>query len=129
MKYYQHHIGDFDRATRHLSRVERSIYRDLIELYYVTEKPLILDRDLLCRKIIAHSEEERTAVEQTLNEFFNETPLGWYHDRCEKEIERVLNSSSQKSVAGKSSAAKRAEKLQRMLDGRSTDVEQTLNRR
>ena len=30
MNYYPHHIGDFDYATRHLTRVERSIYRVLI---------------------------------------------------------------------------------------------------
>lgn len=88
MKYYQHHIGDFDKNTRHLSRIERSIYRDLIELYYDTERPLTLDRAVLCRKILARSNEEATAVEQTLNEFFTETPTGWYHGRCESEIER-----------------------------------------
>lgn len=88
MKYYQHHIGDFDRATRHLTRLERSVYRDLIELYYDTEQPLTLDRAALCRKIIARSNDESTAVEQVLNEFFTETPTGWYHERCESEIEK-----------------------------------------
>jgi uncharacterized protein YdaU (DUF1376 family) len=88
MKYYQHHIGDFDKATRHLTRLERSVYRDLIELYYDTEQPLTLDRAALCRKIIARSNEESTAVEQVLNEFFTETPTGWYHERCESEIEK-----------------------------------------
>ena len=29
MNFYQHHIGDFNNATRHLTRLERSIYRDL----------------------------------------------------------------------------------------------------
>ncbi|MCY3212700.1 DUF1376 domain-containing protein, partial [Acinetobacter baumannii] len=27
MNYYQHHIGDFNNATRHLSLIERAIYR------------------------------------------------------------------------------------------------------
>ncbi|MGB4345807.1 MAG: YdaU family protein [Burkholderiaceae bacterium] len=127
MNYYQHHIGDFDRATRHLTRLERSIYRDLIELYYDTEQPLTLDRAALCRKIIARSNEESTAVEQTLNEFFTETPTGWYHERCELEIGRYHNSTSQKAVAGKASALKRAAKKQEALNGDSTAVEQTLN--
>lgn len=133
MKYYQHHIGDFDKATRHLTRLERSVYRDLIELYYDTEQPLTLDRAALCRKIIARSNEESTAVEQVLNEFFTETPTGWYHERCEAEIEKYQNSNSQKSVAGKASAAKRAaKKLQAMNAGSTpvaTAVEQTLNER
>lgn len=127
MNYYQHHIGDFDRATRHLTRLERSIYRDLIELYYDTEQPLTLDRAALCRKIIARSNEEATAVEQTLSEFFTETATGWYHERCETEIGRYHNSTSQKAVAGKASALKRAAKKQEALSGDSTVVEQPLN--
>lgn len=107
--------------------MERSIYRDLIELYYDTEQPLTLDRAALCRKIIARSNEEVTAVEQTLNEFFTETATGWYHDRCETEIGRYHNSTSQKAVAGKASALKRAAEKQRALDGNPTAVEQTLN--
>jgi len=48
MNYYPHHIGDFNSATRHLTRIERSVYRDLIELYYDTEAPLSRDVDKLC---------------------------------------------------------------------------------
>lgn len=127
MNYYKHHIGDFDRATRHLTRVERSVYRDLIEVYYDTEKPLTLDIRSLCRRIIARTDEESTAVEQVLNEFFTETPLGWYHDRCEKEIDDFKESASQKSAAGKASAAKRELKRQQALNGNPTSVEQTFN--
>jgi uncharacterized protein YdaU (DUF1376 family) len=129
MKYYSHHIGDFDKATRHLTRLERSIYRDLIELYYDTEQQLPLDINWICRRIIARSNEEVTAVEQALNEFFTKTPNGWYHDRCEEELEAFRSSTSQKSIAGKASAAKRAIKRQQALNGISTDVEQTLNER
>lgn len=127
MNYYQHHIGDFDRATRHLTRIERSVYRDLLDVYYDTEKPLTTDIPALCRKIVARSSEESTAVEQVLNEFFLLTPIGWYHDRCEEELDVFRKSISQKSTAGKASAAARAEKRQRALNGNSTGVERALN--
>ena len=104
MKHYPHHIGDFDKATRHLTRLERSVYRDLIDLYYDTEQRLTLDMAALCRRIIARSNEEATAVEQVLNEFFTETPTGWYHDRCEEEIEAYKANASQKAMAGKAAA-------------------------
>ncbi len=39
MYYYQHHIGDYAAATRHLSWLEYTAYRCL-ELYYRREKPL-----------------------------------------------------------------------------------------
>lgn len=122
MKYYAHHIGDFDRATRHLSRIERSVYRDLIDLYYDTEQQLSLDVQSLCRRIIARTNEEATAVEQVLNEFFTKTPTGWYHDRCEEEIEAYRASNSQKSAAGKASAAKRAAKREQAISGIPTAV-------
>jgi len=127
MKHYPHHIGDFNNATRHLTRMERSVYRDLIDLYYDTEQVLMLDKTDLCRKILARSNEESTAVEQVLNEFFTETPTGWYHERCEAEIAAYHNNTSQKAMAGKASAeAKRLKKLH-ALNGSSTDVEQPLN--
>lgn len=127
MKHYPHHIGDFDRATRHLTRLERSVYRDLIDLYYDTEHRLTLDMAALCRRIIARSNEESTAVEQVLNEFFTETPTGWYHERCEVEIEAYQANNSQRAMAGKASAEAKRLKKQQAINGESTSVEQPLN--
>ena len=124
MNYYPHHIGDFNSATRHLTRLERSVYRDMLDLYYDTEAPLTLDVDVLCRLLIARSNEERTAVEQVLNEFFTETAEGWRHSRCDSEIEKYHAQREAKSAAGKASAEKRAQKTQRPLNSRSTPVEQ-----
>jgi uncharacterized protein YdaU (DUF1376 family) len=123
MNYYPHHIGDFNNATRHLTRLERSVYRDMLDLYYDTERPLILNMDGLCRLLIAHSNEERTAVEQVLNEFFTETEQGWRHARCDAEIEKYINQIEAKSAAGKASAAKRAQRAQQPNNSSSTGVE------
>lgn len=127
MKHYPHHIGDFDRATRHLTRLERSVYRDLIDLYYDTEQRLTLDMAALCRRIIARSNEEATAVEQVLNEFFTETPTGWYHERCEAEIEAYRANNSQRALAGKASAEAKRLKKQQAINGGSTVVDDPLN--
>jgi uncharacterized protein YdaU (DUF1376 family) len=138
MNYYPHHIGDFNSATRHLTRTERSVYRDLIELYYDTEAPLCSDLDKLCRLVLARSDEERTAVEQVLNEFFTEIDQGWSHSRCDAEIARYHGNKEAKSAAGKASAAKRASKSQHkasgatsggdhLNNGSATDVQQPLN--
>ena len=127
VKHYPHHISDFSHATRHLNRIERSIYRDLIELYYETETQLPLDLVWICRKVLAHSNEESTAVEQALKEFFTETPTGYYHARCEEEIEAYRANTSQRAIAGKASAeAKRLKKL-RAVNGTATPVEHPLN--
>jgi len=108
VNYYPHHIGDFNNSTRHLTRVERSIYRDMIELYYDTEQPLLRDVKALCRRLLARTEEEVTAVQQVLNEFFTETEQGWFHDRCDAEIRKYHKNIEDKSAAGKASAAARA---------------------
>lgn len=127
MKHYPHHIGDFDRATRHLTRMERSVYRDLIDLYYDTEKQLSTDMAWICRRILARSNEESTAVEQVLNEFFTKTPNGWYHSRCEAEIEAYHANTSQKALAGKASAEAKRLKKRQALNACSTPVETPLN--
>jgi uncharacterized protein YdaU (DUF1376 family) len=90
VNYYQHHIGDFNNATRHLTRVERSLYRDLIELYYDTEKPLNNDIVWLERKMIARSEEESNALLIVLNEFFSLEDDG-YHNLSVNKKQQVLN--------------------------------------
>ena len=127
MRYYPHNISDFNNATRHLTRIERSVYRDLLDLYYDTEQPITLDMIYLLRKIIARSEEEATAVQQVLNEFFNKTEQGWFNERCDREISEYQALNSAKSIAGKASAAKReterAEKLGK-LNEKPTDLQQ-----
>lgn len=136
MYYYQHNIGDFDRDTRHLSRIERSVYLDLIFQYYETEAALTLDVSALCRKIVARTEEEKAAVIAVLDEFFSETADGWVHDRCEKELAAYRAKAGKASCAGKASAAARAERrksnsdstdVQHAFNGRSTDVDSKFN--
>ena len=140
MHYYQHHIGDFDRATRHLTRIERSVYLDLLFLYYESEQALLLDIAALCRRIVARSEDEKAAVLAVLDEFFHDTPGGWFHDRCEEEIAEYRKSKSQASAAGKASAAARADRrmvalgiiqtvVERISNENPTTVERPLNDR
>ncbi|WP_197328692.1 YdaU family protein [Ralstonia syzygii] len=86
MNYYPYHIGDFRSGTVNMSRVERWIYRDLIDVYYDTEKPLPLDLDKVCYAVGASAEEERAAVANLLRFKFKKTDAGYVHERCETEI-------------------------------------------
>ena len=127
MNYYPHHIGDFNNSTRHLNRIERSVYRDLLELYYDSEAPLNSDISILCRKIIATSEQELTAVEQVLTEFFELTDLGYVNKRCQEIVDGYQNSIHNKSKAGKASA--KARKTSKSKPSKqSTGVQQVFNR-
>lgn len=131
MNYYQHHIGDFNNATRHLSRIERSVYRDLIDLYYDTERPLVLSVDRLCRLVVAHSDEERTAVQQVLSEFFTETEQGWVHARCDREIAefhgkkvKAAASANARWKNAKSKASEQQEQCDRNANALRNDANQ-----
>jgi uncharacterized protein YdaU (DUF1376 family) len=120
MNHYPHHIGDFNNATRHLTRVERSLYRDLLELYYDTEQPLNVDVAKIARRVLATTEVEREALNVVLDEFFSLQADGWHNARCDEEIAKYQGQIEQASRAGKASAAKRYNKI-------LTAVEQPFN--
>lgn len=91
MNHYPHHIGDFNTATRHLSRLERAIYRDMLDMYYDTEAPLDgSDFDRLARRLLCRDSDEVAALQFLLAEFFEQQDDGsWVHHRCEREIAAV----------------------------------------
>lgn len=127
MNYYPHHIGDFNNATRHLTRVERALYRDLIELYYDTEQPLPADDfDRLARRVIAVTEEEKAALKYVLEEFFTLDGDVYRHERCELEIEKYRTVNNVKSKAGKASAEARKKKAAAKKQPKPEDIEHNL---
>lgn len=88
MNYYEHHIGDYAQATSHLSFVEDAAYSRLIRKYYAEEKPLPADMKAVQRLVGARTKEERQAVADILDEFFELEADGWHNKRCEAEIAR-----------------------------------------
>lgn len=137
MYYYKKHIQDFDAATRHLNRIERSVYSDLIEMYYSTEKQLPLDVAFIARKIIAVSDEEFSIVKNILHEFFVITDDGYFNKRCQVEVDEFQASIKNKSKAGRESAKARIQKRKEkditpggpksLIHKRVTGVEQVLD--
>jgi uncharacterized protein YdaU (DUF1376 family) len=88
LNFYEHHIGDWDSATAHLSLLEEAVYGRLIRLYYRTEKPIPADVAQACRLVRAVTKPERQAVQIVLSEFFVHGPDGWRQKRCDEEINR-----------------------------------------
>lgn len=146
MNHYPHHIGDFNSATRHLTFVERALYRELLDLYYDTERPLNADVSKIARRVLANTEELREALVVVLEEFFVLADDGWHNDRCDREIAAFHSKQEQQSRAGRASAAKRTggrppdagdaqpsnpapEGGGGSVDGGSTPVERPLNDR
>jgi uncharacterized protein YdaU (DUF1376 family) len=86
VNYYEHHIGDYDEATSHLTAVEDGIYSRLLRKYYATEKPLDPDVDQLKRLVRARTREEKSAVDSVLREFFSLGEDGWHQKTCDEVI-------------------------------------------
>lgn len=70
MHYYQFNPSDFKAKTRHLTHLERAFYRELIDLYYETEKPITGDLPKLERLLLAKTDDEKQALLSVLDEFF-----------------------------------------------------------
>lgn len=96
MNYYEHHIGDYIKATAHLSMVEDAAYRRLIDAYYTREIPLPAEKKACHRLARAFSKVEKDAVDTVLEEFFVLESDGWHQKRCDKELEKY---SEKKPVA------------------------------
>ena len=116
MHYYQHHIGDFIKATARLSDTQSMAYLRLLWMYYDSEKPLKSDTKVLAFQIGASVEETQLLLES----FFWLAENGWHHTRCDQEIAEYRSFLDKKSNAGKASAERRK-------NIRSTGVEQLLN--
>lgn len=118
MHYYQFNIGDYASHTRHLTLVEDAIYRRLLDVYYLHERPFNRDITSVARQINAR--ENESEVQIILQEFFELTENGWINFRADKEIAHFHSKIEQASKAGKASAEAR-------LNKRSTDVQPTNN--
>ena len=112
MHYYQHNIKDFNNATRHLTDVERSLYRDAIELYYSSEKPLPSDFETLFRRLMAVSDEKKSALKYVVSEFFYLDDGDFRNKRCDEEIAKYHSKNASQSIAGKASAEARRKKAE-----------------
>jgi uncharacterized protein YdaU (DUF1376 family) len=116
MHYYQHHIGDFIKATARLSDSQAMGYLRLLWMYYDSEKPLNKDVEVLAFQIGATIEDTNLL----LRSFFVYRETGWHQTRCDNEIQEYREFLDKKSNAGKASA-------QRRKNNSSTDVQQVLN--
>jgi len=99
MHYYQFNIGDYAKATRHLSNTEDLAYRRLIELYYDTERPLIIDVVKLSRLINMRDNQEE--IKTVLEDFFVEAENGFKQNRIDSEIANYHAKAESARVNGK----------------------------
>jgi uncharacterized protein YdaU (DUF1376 family) len=85
MHYYQFNIADYRKDTAHLASIEHYIYRTLIDWYYLDEKPIPNETQLVLRRLCLGSDHVENLL-NVLNDFFKLTENGWEQSRIEQEI-------------------------------------------
>ena len=94
LNYFELHVGDFERATAHLSAVEDGIYSRMIRWYMASEAPLPADIKAIQRRVRARTSGEKTAVQTILQEFFELRADGYHQQRCDEEVARYQDKQS-----------------------------------
>lgn len=94
MIYYKHFFGDYQAKTVHLSLVEHGVYRQMLDCFYSTSRPLPVKTSDICRLIRASERTEKKAVESVVGQFWQSMPTD-FSDlfellECDKEDDRAL---------------------------------------
>jgi uncharacterized protein YdaU (DUF1376 family) len=97
MIWYKFHIGDYLTHTVHLSDAEDLAYRRLLDLYYMSEKMIPLDHEVVARKIRL----DLDITESVLGEFFERTEEGYFNNRCHAEVAKYQHQVENNRQLGK----------------------------
>jgi uncharacterized protein YdaU (DUF1376 family) len=107
--------------------MEDLAYRRMLDAYYLREGQLPTDVSEVSRLI--RLRDQTAIVRDVLNEFFEQTPYGWRHIRCDVEIAKMQDKQAKARASAQASVNARRAKAQPMFNDGSTDVEQTFNER
>ena len=97
MIWYKFYLGDYITHTTHLSDAEDLAYRRLLDLYYISEKPIPLDTESVARKIRL----DLDITESVLGEFFDKGVDGYRNNRCDMEIAKYQHQVETNRSLGK----------------------------
>lgn len=92
--YINHNFSDWDSQTKHMSRLERSIYLDLRTLYFSNAsvnngKIDVSDFELLCYRLSCRTEEEISALKLLLKDKFKKNGNSYRHADWDRQIKAI----------------------------------------
>lgn len=133
MHYYQFYIADYRKDTSHLSRLEHSIYRDLIDWYYLDESPISKDMAFISRRLKLSTKSEIEAFHNVIQDFFTEDDDGYRHKKIDDEICEYHKKCEVNSTNGKKGGRPKGKITQtvseRLANAMPTDSEQEPNQK
>lgn len=99
---YQHHINDWRSSTASLTLVQRGVYREMLDWYYVTEGKLPADIKKISRLIGAETRKEKDAIKHIMVNYFCTNSAGFLQNkRSDIELERIKLKQKKASVSAK----------------------------
>jgi len=101
MHYYSFNIGDYRRDTGHLSTLEHGIYRQLLDWYYLDEKPIPTETQSVMRRLRLVSDSELNSLKNVLADFFELREDGYHQARCDADIAAYHKRSEANQSNGK----------------------------
>jgi uncharacterized protein YdaU (DUF1376 family) len=120
VKWYKFAAAEYQIKTIHLSDAEDLAYRRLLDMAYLSEKPIPLDTNLVSRRIRL----DQDIVEQVLSEFFEKTESGYRNRRVEEEV-LAYQTIIERNLKGTKAAAEKA--AERAAQGVKRRSPRTLN--
>jgi uncharacterized protein YdaU (DUF1376 family) len=114
MHYFEYNIKDYRADAFQLTLIQHGAYKQLIDQYYLNEKPLTLNIDDLCYELLIRGDDEKKAIVFVLEKFFDKTEIGYVHKRCDAVIKKYQAKSNQSRNAVNTRWAKEK--------GKDTDV-------
>jgi uncharacterized protein YdaU (DUF1376 family) len=124
MHYYKFNIADYRKDTGHLSTVEHGIYRQLIDWYYLDEKPIPIETQVVMRRLRLGSEHE-AALRNVLADFFVKGKDGYKQGRIDLEINEYHSQADKNRTNGKLGG--RPKKTQSVISGNPEESENNPN--
>jgi uncharacterized protein YdaU (DUF1376 family) len=115
VKWYKFAAADYQIKTIHLSDAEDLAYRRLLDMAYLSEKPIPLDTGLVSRRIRI----DQDIVDQVLSEFFEKTESGFRNRRVEEEVLAYQTIIERNLKGAKAAAQKAAERAAQGVKRRS----------
>ena len=115
MKWYKFAAAEYQIKTIHLSDAEDLAYRRLLDMAYLSERPIPLDTGLVSRRIRI----DQDIVDQVLREFFEKTESGYRNRRVEEEVLAYQTIIERNLKGAKAAAEKAAERAAQGVKRRS----------
>lgn len=121
MHYYTFNVGDYRKDTNHLTTLEHGIYRQLLDWYYLDEKPIPKETQTVIRRLRLASDSDIKSLENVLDDFFELQDDGYHQGHCDAVIAKYHTNAKKNKTNG--SLGGRPKKTQSVILGNPTETQ------